>query len=571
MDTNEDYLDNLLQSMLAEEGGEDDTAQKSLIDTSEAESTDNDSIDLDALLSSLEGIEGEMEETQEPGEEIPETDIFAADSEDENLEEWQPEDNVETEESPEESVDLEETGSVEEELPEDADEPKMLSPEEIEAMFAEMDQEEAMESENDMAEEIVSEDDSEESDADGGGEEDDLLAMLESMESDNSDLNEINSLLEKSDNNEMVEEDMLALLDDTSDQEDVTESVSGIDNQTDEGGWYGMEAAGTEENGQENGKKKRKKKEKKERKKKEKAPKEKSAKGGLFSKLLNLISEEEELLAEGGTEQAQDADAAVPEKKKKEKKPKKEKKAKTEKVKKEKKEKKPKKEKVKKEKAPKVPEPKGRPLPKKKLASVILFAATVFAAVLLFTDFIPEIMENIQAKEAFEQADYERVYELLVCKERKKSEEKLYQSALLIEQLERSMESYLNYEKMGMDIQALDALVKGVGKYEAISEAAVEYGVQDKVDEVYESILITLESAYGVSKEQALDMLAAKDDVYYTLALKQALGMETPENILGIVSETVEGETAEEDAERVSEETVMPEDMLDAEMDMLDE
>ena len=206
--------------------------------------------------------------------------------------------------------------------------------------------------------------------------------------------------------------------------------------------------------------------------------------------------------------------------------------------------------------------PKGKPLPKKKTAAVLLFAVTVFAAVMLFTDFLPDIVEIQKAKTAYKEADYQKVYELLSGKERKTEEEEMYQAALLVEQMQRPMESYLNYQKMGMDLKALDALVKGVGKYQAVQEKAEKYGVQEKTEEIYQTILEALDSAYGVSEDKALEILAAKDDVYYTLALKQALGMETPDI-------TGDGQqTGSDEAEPVEESGEPREDLLDEEADI---
>lgn len=525
MGTNEDYLDNLLQSMLAEEGGADSSAQTSLIDDSSAnDSQESDEMDLDALLNSLEGIGEETDESGAASEDEPEEDIFSTGEESAEPEEWQEAEEAEEEYAaePEESAD-----SFDSDV-------KMLSPEEIEAMFAQMDEEEAQETENQPGEIDGADEEIEENSSESVSEEDDLLAMLENMEEENPELDEINSLLEKSDNNEFVNDDMLALQEDTADEgaamdADIFSGEGNLDSMSEE------EEENTRAGKGRRQKRERKKKEKTEKVKKEKIKKEKESgsKGGFFSGLLNYltedISDEEEVseksAAAEGSEEANEKESGTIKKGKKAKKEK----VKKEKVKKEKKPKKEKKkkEKVKKEKPPKEPEPKGKPLPKKKLMTVILFAVTVFAAVMLLTDFIPGIVEVRKAKEAFKEADYGTVYELLAGKEKKAEEEEIYQASLLVEQMQRSADSYLNYERLGMDMQALDALIKGVGKYRSVSEKAGELGVQAKVDELYEMILTTLWDVYGVSEEEALEILAAEDDVYYTLGLKKALGYET--------------------------------------------
>ncbi|MBO5291561.1 MAG: hypothetical protein J6B10_00030 [Lachnospiraceae bacterium] len=555
MGSNEDYLDNLLQSMLAEEGEAE--AQKSLIDSGETDNAqENEEVDLDALLNSLEGIEDIVQENAQEKEQ--------EETEEAEKDIWAVEEDAAAEEQPEKEQD--ETG-------EDQAETKMLSPEEIEAMFAQMDAEEALEAGQESDEKMYSDEELQEDDAESGESEDDLLAMLEGMEEQDPDLNEINSLLEKSDHHEAVDDDVMALLDEDEEAQvypafemDEAEQTDSVDD---------SEASEKPE------KSRRKRKERKKREK-VKAPKEKAVKEkkeGFFSRLFKALTEEEEKVNTADTydmnaeneailqEMEQEDAATIPEKKGK--KPKKEKKKKEKEPKKEKakKEKKPKKEKVKKEKVPKAPAPKGKPLPKKKTAVVVLFAATVFAAVMLFSDFVPGIMEIRKAREAFEQADYETTFALLAGREHREEEENIYQASLLVAQMQRSMDSYLNYQRMGMDIQALDALIKGIGKYEEVSAEAGELGIQSRVDEIYTAILSALDSAYGISEDEAKEIFAEKeDDVYYTIALKRVLGMEIPaighqgtESADGMIQEVV------------SEEDVPQEDMLDAENDFLND
>ena len=183
-----------------------------------------DDMDLDALLSSLEGID-DMGETAGTETE-PEQDIFsmAEPSEEEVLDlpeaayREENEDISEAVNAMEAGTELEEMALPEEETaaepvdlpqtaPEDLSgeaegapaESKMLSPEEIEAMFAQMDEEEAQEEAEKQAQAEVVENVPEEENS-----EDDLLAMLENMDVQDENLDEINSILEKEDNNEII-------------------------------------------------------------------------------------------------------------------------------------------------------------------------------------------------------------------------------------------------------------------------------------------------------------------------------------------------------------------------------
>lgn len=312
---------------------------------------------------------------------------------------------------------------------------------------------------------------------------------------------------------------------------------------------------------------------KKKKEKKVKPPKA-DKKPGFFSRLFTTLVKEEDEEETAGNESIDgynmDAEnksvmealdeapggkvKAKKEKKKKEKKPAKEKTPK------EKKEKKPKKEKMPaKEKEPKAPAPKGRPLPKKRIAAIAAMGATVLAAILLLTLYIPEMMERHQAAAAYQDENYEEAFYLLQGKALKGAEKDTYRRTILILQLERQLESYENYLKMDMQLEALNALVKGVDKYQKGLDAAQQYGVAGEMTERYQQMKDILEKEYGLTEAAVEDILSQKDDVYYTVSLKQALGQPAPEVGASEAEQPVEepSEAEQTDAEQLPEEALL--------------
>ena len=415
-----------------------------------------------------------------------------------------------------------------------------------------------------------------------GEDDEELSALLAGMGSDE-DLAEINDLLEKADQGMSSDEDMLAMLGDVSgSDEDGGEFSLFTGEEAIEGEPENIREITQEElEERENAKlsKKEKKKLEKERKKKEKQARknrkkngvqeentgeaedaelndllesmdvtgEKPKKQGFFGKILNALleeDEEDELAAgegEAGSEignlsdenkellaelKAEDKKNA----KKKEKKGKKGKKtdaeagAKGEGEEGEGKKKKPKKEKKKKQKNPedeiKVPEKK---LSKKKVTSIFLFCATIAACIIVLSSLLPNQIQKQEARVAYDYGQYEQVYDLLYGKQLNEEDEALFQKSSIILQTKRKFESYENYRKLDMPLEALNALIEGVGRYHNLRDEAELYRVSDELYDVYEQILTALEDSYGVSESEALDILSSGDDITYSQRLQSII------------------------------------------------
>ena len=421
--------------------------------------------------------------------------------------------------------------------------------------------EDAAEGDGDFALEEIEEDDA------------DLSALLASMGADD-DLSEINDLLEKSDQGVVVDDDIMAMLGSASGEEEGGDSLDflSIDGNPEEIREITPEEFDELEESGGRKARKQKKKAEKERKKREKQAKkaknknasqdrnvdeedaddlnsllgsmdetgDKPKKKGAFSKFIDFLLEEDELEDDdsgrnsdnGGlgslSEENKEilAELQAEDKKNAKKKDKKEKKAKKDKKgkggeKKEAKPKKPKKEKVKKEKKkkekieeePQVPEKK---LSKKKVVSVFIFCATIAACIGVVTILLPEQLERQEARVAFDQSQYTQVYELLYGKELSEEDEVLMQKSSTILKLQRKLDSYENYVKMDKPLEALDALLDGVSRYQILRNDAELYNVSGEVVEVYGQILDALSYNYGLSEADALDIIASEDDITYS-------------------------------------------------------
>ena len=273
----------------------------------------------------------------------------------------------------------------------------------------------------------------------------------------------------------------------------------------------------------------------------EKVSKEK--KPGFFSKLINLLTEEEEepepvqdlatdeTSGEAGEASAGEATLSKKEEKKKKKEEKKKKKDKKGKAADEegenpdasekeaeqedpkKKAKREKKERKKQEKLLQKQEKPVKVLSRRKLLVLIAACATLIAGLLSLSMFLPDYADKKMAREAFCIGDYQNVYELLYDKRMNDSDQLIFNRAQTVLRLKKKLNSYRNNIAMNREVEAIDALLRGVLCYADMPEAD-EYGVRKEIDAVYQEICSILESAYGINEEEAKEINSYDDETY---------------------------------------------------------
>ena len=346
----------------------------------------------------------------------------------------------------------------------------------------------------------------------------DVTELIDNMENADSDLEEINGLLKKADNNEAVEDDMLALLESVKDDSD--NSVYEDSNDPEDNSAEGELKEKPE---------KKKKKEKKERKEKKSG----SKLSEKISELLTLLTQEDEELDLSIDENAEilkeldeeDRKKAKKEAKKKKKSEKKKKKGKgetsqegeeaLEEGEEEGKKKKKKKEKKKKEKPPKekIVEKPVKVLSRRNLLVLVAACATLLASIFVLSTFLPEFADKKNARKAFYEGEYETTYKLFYDKKLNSSDAIIFNRVKTLLTIERKLDSYKNNLALNRKLEALDALIQGVVCYQELS-GVDEYGVRNEVDAIYQKICSLLQENYGISPEDAIEINTYDNETY---------------------------------------------------------
>ena len=135
-----------------------------------------------------------------------------------------------------------------------------------------------------------------------------------------------------------------------------------------------------------------------------------------------------------------------------------------------------------------------------------------------------------QAMKYFEMGKYEQAYQEVLGTKVKEKDPDTYNKIRTVMQVQRALDSYQNYDAMNYYSDALNALIRGLQRYDANLETAKQLEIEDEVDGCKEQIVSLLQSEYGVSESQARELLSL-DKAEYTskvveIAMKKNTGNE---------------------------------------------
>lgn len=339
----------------------------------------------------------------------------------------------------------------------------------------------------------------------------------------NSDLSEIEELLQMSDNHEQV---------------DGSEKSGDMPSRTMIPGEKEMKSVPAAGEGEEDAEdlsetpeKEKKKKEKREKRKEKKEKKKENSeeKEGLGKKLASMFFGSDEEPEEDTGDEKEKKTAEVKEKKKKEKKEKKKKEPKKKEAdpkkaakEKQQREKNAEKAKKKAEKAAQAEKERraAKKLPKKKVIVWVVLCASIGVGILLLNSVGMATIQLTDARNAFDDKDFETAYRLLNGKELSEEDQLRFSQSSAILHLEHSVETYENHLSLKKPVKALDDLMTGVDRYQKILQEGNTDLITPELTAAYQTILGILQENYSLSEEGALEINALESDYEYSLQLE---------------------------------------------------
>lgn len=203
------------------------------------------------------------------------------------------------------------------------------------------------------------------------------------------------------------------------------------------------------------------------------------------------------------------------------------KKGRKKKKKKEKKEKEPKekKEKKKREKKEKPPKEKDNtpPLPKKPVILIFLMAFSILLLVLLTIKGTGRTVYIDAAKMAMENGEYVEAYSQLSGLELKKSEESLYEKAKCMALVQEQYDAYVTMMGANKYNLALDALIRGIGRYDSSLDTATKYGLEKELNNIKNQLTDALDNQFGMTEKEAKELYSIKDREEYSIKIEQKI------------------------------------------------
>lgn len=257
----------------------------------------------------------------------------------------------------------------------------------------------------------------------------------------------------------------------------------------------------------------------------------KKEKNGFFKKLIQVLTEE----IDDEPETTEDPDAPK-KKEKKDKKGKKKKSAETNEelleemakedekaIKEKKKQKKPKKEKKKKEKI-KIEDagaPDEKKLPKKMVVRIFVLGFSILAVVVILAIFTPKIISLQKAHSLFYKGDYKNAYKELIAQgSLGESDKVLLEKAELLTELDNKNSLYQAYSAADMALEGVNTLLDGIDCYQKNIDRYAQYGISYEAEIFYEKFMTELSGKYGLTAEQINEILQM-DSVAYTYKLRE--------------------------------------------------
>ena len=159
----------------------------------------------------------------------------------------------------------------------------------------------------------------------------------------------------------------------------------------------------------------------------------------------------------------------------------------------------------------------GKPLSKRNVKLVGFLAATLLLAIILIAKFVPSIFVNASARRAYYRGDYETTYNSFYGEKLNSSDQILFDRSFIILKVSHKYDAYSSYMKMNMPMEALDQLLQAVDNYEKWLILAETCGATDEFNKAYTDVLGALSMSFNLTENDAKAINMLPTDLEYSL------------------------------------------------------
>lgn len=155
---------------------------------------------------------------------------------------------------------------------------------------------------------------------------------------------------------------------------------------------------------------------------------------------------------------------------------------------------------------------------------VVILFVTIGMIAILGTNMLGRRSNLGNAENYFANEDYIRAYDAINSVKLKEKDETLFRRIRICCQLQKEVRSFSNYNTMGMKVEALDSLLKGMRLYEENVSEAQELQIQPAYEKLKNELLAGLSENFGMGENEVSELLAIPDQAQYTQRLQQITG-----------------------------------------------
>lgn len=156
-------------------------------------------------------------------------------------------------------------------------------------------------------------------------------------------------------------------------------------------------------------------------------------------------------------------------------------------------------------------------------AVVVIFFATI-AILTIFGSMLLSRNSNMSnAENLFASGDYMEAYDTINAANLVDEEDILYKRIRLCSQVQKEVNSFKNYTAMGKKLEALDSLVKGIRHYDLNLAEAGSLNITGQMENLKAQLVAGLNTDFGVSEEEARQLVAIADRMEYAKQLQEIL------------------------------------------------
>ncbi|MDF2538200.1 MAG: putative rane protein [Herbinix sp.] len=148
---------------------------------------------------------------------------------------------------------------------------------------------------------------------------------------------------------------------------------------------------------------------------------------------------------------------------------------------------------------------------------IFVFFGLLVTVLLIGTNIFSYTLSIQNATKYFNRKDYTEAYNEVYGIDFKDEDLEIYDKIRTVMFVNKQLNSYNNYYAIGQYPEALDSLLKGLGRYEKYIELATMLGIESDLNYVRNQIMAELNNVFKITEEEALNIINSDSQAKYSV------------------------------------------------------